>query len=103
MIRKTMFVLVCVLLLPVASSWAVPVNTRTGGEQAIQQANPNLESSGNYNLDWSYIYNVNGSSGVAIDPYWILTAHHVADDANCNLTIGGTDYTALERIYNNDA
>ncbi|NIA08111.1 MAG: hypothetical protein GWP14_10850, partial [Actinobacteria bacterium] len=30
-------------------------------------------------------------------------AHHVADDANCNLTIGGTDYTALERIYNNDA
>jgi len=103
MIRKILFVLVCGLLLPAIPSWAVPVNTNTSGAQTIQEANPNLESSGDYNLDWSYIYNVNSSSGVAIDDYWILTAHHVADDSNCNLTIGGTAYTALERIYNNDA
>jgi len=87
------------VLLPAVPSWGVPANTYTSGARAIQEANPNVESSGNYDLDWSYVYNVNGSSGVAIDDYWVLTAHHVADDGSANLT----GHTAVETVYNYDA
>ena len=46
-----------------------------------------------YSLDWDYIYNYKGSSAVAVDHYWILTAAHVADDTvNSDLIIGGETY-----------
>lgn len=103
--RRILFVLLCGLLLPAISSWAIPVNGT--GTPAVQQVNPNLESSGNYDLDWDYVYNVNGSSGVAIDDHWILTARHVADDylsfGSNNLIIDGNSYTAMDPIYNDDA
>lgn len=99
MMRTIILVLVCGLMLPVACSWATPVKTAT---EATQEANPTGE--GNYNLDWSYVYNYKGSSGVAVDNYWLLTAHHVADDPGTgNLTIGIETYTAVETIYNIEA
>ena len=39
-------------------------------------------------FDWDYIYSFKGSSGVAVDSNWLLTAGHVADDlADGSLTI----------------
>lgn len=101
MSRGIVFVSICGLLLFGMSAWGVPIKLAT---QTIQEANPNEESSGAYSIDWSYVYNLKGSSGVAIGEYWILTAHHVADDGGSgNLTIGGETYTAVETVYNNDA
>ncbi len=50
-------------------------------------------------FNWDYIYNVNGSSGVAVDDYWLLTAHHVADDGPADLS----SRTAQEIIYHDAA
>lgn len=52
-----------------------------------------------YSLNWDYVYNVNGSSGVAVDHYWILTASHVADDSTADLEIDGVDYLQQEKVY----
>ncbi|AKJ64322.1 trypsin-like serine protease [Kiritimatiella glycovorans] len=57
-----------------------------------------------WDIEWDYVYNVNQpGSGVAIDEYWLLTAAHVADDGNAALTIGGTNYTAVQTNYHNQA
>ena len=99
MMRNIILVSVCVVLLVGMPSWAVPVKTAS---EAIQEANPQDETSGDYDMDWSFVYNYKGSSGVAIDAYWILTAEHVADDGGTgNLSIGGETYTAMETISHN--
>lgn len=53
-----------------------------------------------YSLDWNYIYKYKGSSSVAVDHYWILTAAHVADDAsNGNLMVDGETYNQREIVF----
>lgn len=43
-----------------------------------------------YSLNWDYVYKYKGSSSVAIDHYWILTAGHVADDPfNSDIVVNG--------------
>jgi hypothetical protein len=55
-------------------------------------------------LDWDYVYNYKNSSSVAVAPYWILTAAHVADDGPAgNLTIGETTYYQQEIIFHESA
>ena len=55
---------------------------------------------GNWDIDWGYVYNYKESSAVAINSYWLLTAHHVADDfGSWSMTIGETTYTEQEVIY----
>ncbi|MBS3734953.1 MAG: trypsin-like serine protease [Phycisphaerae bacterium] len=50
-------------------------------------------------LNWDYVYHYKGSSAVAVDPYWLLTAAHVADDApSWNMTLGATTYTEQEVV-----
>ena len=62
----------------------------------VAEANPNAAG---YTLDWGYIYKYKNSSSVAVDPYWILTAAHVADDgASGNLIIGGETNTQKEVV-----
>ena len=91
--------LVCVVLFGASDAWAVPIKL---SEQATQEANPNME--GSYDLDWSYVYNYKSSSAVAIDPYWIITAEHVADDPGTGiLNIGGETYTPVETIAHSSA
>ena len=71
--------------------------------QDIQTDAPNIESSGNWDLDWSGVYNYKGSSAVAIDSHWLLTAAHVADDGGTGVfTVEGTIYTpqGLPLYYN---
>lgn len=58
-------------------------------------------------LNWSYVYNYNGSSAVAVGGGWLLTAAHVADDGPqppdpYSLSIGGTVYNQQEIVYHSD-
>jgi len=54
-------------------------------------------------MNWDYVYNWNGSSAVAVDPYWMITAAHVADDrggeVGSTIDIGGSTYTLQEILY----
>lgn len=55
---------------------------------------------GDWDLNWDYVYNYKNSSSVAVGEYWILTAAHVADDGpSGDLTIAGTTYFQQEIIY----
>ena len=55
-------------------------------------------------LDWSYVHYYKGSSAVAVDAYWTLTAAHVADDAGTGaLSIDGTIYNQQEVVYHDSA
>ena len=55
-------------------------------------------------LNWDYVYNYKNASAVAVDPFWILTAGHVADDAgDGSLIIDSTTYTQQEIVYHDSA
>ncbi|HKL22369.1 MAG TPA: hypothetical protein VJ904_11225, partial [Tichowtungia sp.] len=59
------------------------------GDNTTAESDP----SGTTGFSWDYVYNYKNSSSVAVDPYWILTAAHVADDGGAGtLTIGATTY-----------
>ena len=65
----------------------------------IAEENPNLISSYS-SFNWDYVYSYNGSSAVAIDPYWILTAAHVADDNDDGyIEINGEVYNEVQKVY----
>lgn len=60
--------------------------------------------SGSWDVNWNYVYNYQGSSGVAVGPNWLLTAAHVADDLfPTTLVIGGTNYYQKEVIFHRAA
>lgn len=55
---------------------------------------------GTYGFDWDYVVNFNQSSAVAISPYWLLTAAHVADDfGNTSITVNSITYNQVDEIY----
>ncbi len=79
----------------VASASAIVVQDYTAAETAPS------------GLDWSHVYNYNGSSAVAVGGGWLLTAAHVADDGPqppdpYSLSIGGTVYNQQEIVYHTD-
>ncbi len=56
--------------------------------------------SGDWGVNWDYVYKYKNSSSVAVGPYWLLTAAHVADDsASSTVVINGTDYIQQEIIF----
>lgn len=70
------------------------------GDNTTAESDP----SGTTGLNWDYVYNYKNSSSVAVDPYWILTAAHVADDGGDGaLTIDSTAYTQQEIVYHDTA
>jgi hypothetical protein len=75
--------------------------------QAIITSNNTIAATdpfGSNGFNWDYVYNYKNSSAVAVDPYWILTAAHVADDAGTgSLLIGGVTYSQQEIIYHGTA
>jgi hypothetical protein len=55
---------------------------------------------GSWNVNWDYVYNYQGSSGVAVGSNWLLTAAHVADDSfSTTLNINGTNYYQREIVF----
>ncbi|MDF7801123.1 trypsin-like serine protease [Pontiellaceae bacterium B1224] len=71
-------------------------------DYTVAETNPALAG---YSLNWDSIYNYKGSSAVAVDHYWILTAAHVADDdsGKTNLTINGDVYIQQEIVFHASA
>ena len=70
---------------------------------AIAESNPtNIAAYADFN--WDFVYSYKGSSAVAVDSYWVLTAAHVADDGGSgSLMVNGVTYNQLERVYHADA
>lgn len=79
-----------------------------GPAGAIVTANDEISKvapTGQWDLDWNYVYNYKDCSAVAISPYWLLTASHVADDpwaGDWNMTIGETTYTEIHAVHHKD-
>jgi len=67
------------------------------------EANPtNVGAYADFN--WDYVYRYKGSSSVAVDSHWLLTAAHVADDGGSGaLSIGGETYTQMQRVFHPSA
>lgn len=87
-------ILFSVFFLPIA------VQAIITGDNSTASTDP----SGINGLNWDYVYNYKNSSSVAVDPYWILTAAHVADDGpSGNLTIGATTYIQQEIVFHDTA
>jgi hypothetical protein len=87
-------ILIILMIVPLVGSAIIT------GNNTLAETDP-FESTG---FNWDYVYNYKNSSAVAVDPYWILTASHVADDSpNGDLTIGTTTYYQQEIIYHNTA
>lgn len=63
------------------------------------EANPtNVGAYADFN--WDYVYRYKGSSSVAVDSHWLLTAAHVADDGGSGaLSIGEETYTQMQRVF----
>lgn len=70
---------------------------------AIAELNPtNIATYADFN--WDFVYKYKGSSAVAVDPYWVLTAAHVADDGGSgSLSVDEITYNQLEQVYHADA
>jgi hypothetical protein len=89
--------LLCLLCLAILAGSAQAIIT---GDDSLAGTDP-LSSTG---LSWDYVYNYKNSSSVAVDPYWILTAAHVANDGGSgNLTLGATTYYQQEIVYHGTA
>lgn len=73
------------------STWAIAT-----ADNGISASNP---TNYGYSINWDYVYKCNGSSSVAVDRHWVLTAAHVADDSSGTLTVDGQTYTRQEVIY----
>lgn len=83
------------------SGWVAETHAIATADVEISEASPTNQ---NYSLDWDYVYNYQGSSAVAVDHYWILTASHVADDGKSGtLEIDGETYTPQETVYHDTA
>ena len=56
--------------------------------------------SGEWAMDWGYVYQWRGASAVAVGDYWIITVAHLADDGgSADLTIGAELYRMQEIVF----
>lgn len=55
---------------------------------------------GDWDLNWDYVYNYKNSSSVAVGSHWLLTAAHVGDDGGGGtIVIDGVSYLQQEVIF----
>jgi len=55
---------------------------------------------GAISLNGDLVVKFNNSSSVAINPYWLLTAAHVADDAgHSSVVVDGVTYNQVDEVY----
>ncbi len=56
--------------------------------------------SGDWNIDWDYVYKYKNCSSVAVGSHWLLTAAHVAHSGGSeNVVVNGTNYNQREIIF----
>lgn len=86
---------------------AIVLGLLPGAARAIIVADNSVATNaptGSWDVDWSNVYNYQGSSGVAVGSHWLLTAAHVADDLfSTTLTINGTNYYQQEIVFHSAA
>ncbi|MFL2860420.1 MAG: serine protease [Pontiellaceae bacterium] len=89
---RYLVLLICVVSL--RSALAITV-----ADLAVAESNPsNVAAYADFN--WDFIYNYKGSSAVAVDDHWLITAAHVADDGGSGgLTINGEVFTQVQQLY----
>lgn len=94
--QKELFVIISVL---VFTALSVNVFGIAVEDYDIAVINP-VETETEYEMDWSYVYNLRSSSSVAVSEYWLLTADHVSSDklSENNLSIGESTYNAVELV-----
>ncbi len=86
----------CTLLGLVAAMSISPASAIVTENQATSETDP----SSALGIEWDHVYNYKGATAVAVHPYWLLTAAHVADDATSwSTTVGSTTYTEQELVY----
>ena len=82
------------LLLLLSNCFGIAVNNLT-----IAENNPNVITSFS-DFNWDYVYSYNGSTAVAVDPYWIITAAHVADDVqNGTVIVAGEIHNEVQKVF----
>lgn len=64
------------------------------GNITVSESNPNGYAPYT-DFNWSYVYQVGGASGVAIAPYWLLTAKHVTPG---NIVVNSITYNLVQTI-----
>ena len=65
----------------------------------ISESNPTNQTS-YADFNWDYVYKYKGSSAVAVDDHWLITAAHVADDGGSGaLTINGNTFSQMQRVF----
>lgn len=64
------------------------------GNITVSESNPNGYAPYT-DFDWNYVYQVGGASGVAIAPYWLLTAKHVTPG---NIVVNSITYNLVQTI-----
>ena len=84
----------CFMLFGLLFGACVDVQAIAVDDYSVAETNPAVAG---YSLDWDYTYKYNGSSSVAVDHYWILTAGHVATGSE-TITIDGEVYTQQEFV-----
>jgi hypothetical protein len=67
-----------------------PASSMIVADYEVAEAPPADESSGDWDIDWDFVYLYKNSSAVAVAPHWILTAAHVADDGVTGTIIAGS-------------
>lgn len=89
-----LFIIFIFSLVSIASSLGIATSNIS-----VSENNPSNISSFS-SFDWNYIYSFKGSSGVAIQSNWLLTAGHVADDLqDGSIVINGETYSPLQIVY----
>jgi len=75
------------LRLLVLAAFCLPSSAIIVANYGVAESAP----TGDWDLNWDYVYNYKNSSSVAVGSHWLLTAAHVADD-------GGTGTVVMDGI-----
>jgi hypothetical protein len=88
------------LLLAVLTGFSLPAPAIIVADYSVAISHPTNAPSGDWGVNWDYVYKYKNSSAVAVGPHWLLTAAHVADDGvSATVVVNGTNYYQQEIIF----
>jgi len=84
------------LSLLVLVAFCLPASAIVVGNYGVATNAP----TGEWGINWDYVYKYKNSSSVAVGSHWLLTAAHVADDgASSTVVVNGTNYYQQEVVF----
>jgi hypothetical protein len=99
--NKSLQIVLCAGFL---AMFLLPASAMVVEDYTVAVSSPTNEASGNWDLNWDYVYKYKSCSSVAVGEYWILTAAHVGDDGGTGtITIGDVSYYQQEVILHKAA